>query len=71
MSELTHLRTDGSAHMVDVSDKTETAREAVAEARLLTSEDIINKILAGDLPKGDALAVSRVAGIMGAKKLRT
>lgn len=65
---LSHVRADGSAHMVDVSDKAETSRRAVAQAVLRTRPDVLAMIVAGDLPKGDALAVARVAGIMGAKK---
>lgn len=65
---LSHVRADGSAHMVDVSAKAETSRRAVAQAVLRTRPDVLAMIVAGDLPKGDALAVARVAGIMGAKK---
>lgn len=65
---LTHLREDGSAHMVDVSAKDETAREATAQAVLNTTADVMALLAAGDLPKGDAFAVSRVAGIMAAKQ---
>lgn len=65
---LTHLRDDGTAHMVDVSEKRETARNATAEAWLRTSADVVAMISSGDLPKGDALAVARVAGIMAAKQ---
>jgi cyclic pyranopterin monophosphate synthase len=64
---LTHVRADGSAHMVDVSEKTETTREATAQAVLGTRPEVVALLVAGDLPKGDALAVSRVAGIMAAK----
>ena len=64
---LTHVRADGSAHMVDVSGKDETTREATAQAVLCTRPDVVALLVAGDLPKGDALAVSRVAGIMAAK----
>lgn len=65
---LSHVRSDGTAHMVDVSDKAETSRRAVAQAVLRTRPDVLEMIVSGDLPKGDALAVARVAGIMGAKK---
>lgn len=65
---LTHVRADGSAHMVDVSAKAETQRMATARAVLTTTEEVIALISGGGLPKGDALAVARVAGIMGAKK---
>lgn len=66
--QLTHVRADGSAHMVDVTAKSETTRTAVATAILRTRPDVIDMIFAADLPKGDALPVARVAGIMGAKK---
>ncbi|MCW2133566.1 cyclic pyranopterin monophosphate synthase MoaC [Arthrobacter sp. VKM Ac-2550] len=65
---LTHVREDGTAHMVDVSAKAETTREATAQAVLTTRADVVSLLVAGDLPKGDALAVSRVAGIMAAKQ---
>ncbi|EMY35163.1 molybdenum cofactor biosynthesis protein C [Arthrobacter crystallopoietes BAB-32] len=65
---LTHVREDGTAHMVDVSGKAETAREATAQAVLTTREDVVALLVSGGLPKGDALAVSRVAGIMAAKQ---
>ena len=68
---LTHVREDGSAHMVDVSAKTETTRIATASARLRTTADVVKLVSEGGLPKGDALAVSRVAGIMGAKQTST
>lgn len=65
---LTHVRADGSAHMVDVGDKAVTKREATAEAILLTRPEVVAQIVEGGLPKGDALAVARVAGIMAAKR---
>ncbi|MDO4918668.1 cyclic pyranopterin monophosphate synthase MoaC [Kocuria sp.] len=65
---LTHVREDGTAHMVDVSEKAVTSREATAESVLLTRPDVIAMLSTGDLPKGDALAVARVAGIMAAKR---
>ncbi|ASN51637.1 cyclic pyranopterin monophosphate synthase MoaC [Sinomonas sp. R1AF57] len=67
-SGLTHVRADGSAHMVDVSAKPETTREATAQAVLTTTPQVIELLAEGGLPKGDALAVARVAGIMAAKK---
>lgn len=66
--QLTHVRADGSAHMVDVTEKNETTRTAVAEGYIVTRADVIGKIFDADLPKGDALPVARVAGIMAAKK---
>ena len=70
-ARLTHVRDDGSAHMVDVSHKEVTAREATAQGVLRTSQEVIALIIDGDLPKGDALAVARVAGIMAAKQTST
>jgi cyclic pyranopterin phosphate synthase len=65
---LTHLRQDGSAQMVDVSEKAETTREATATATVNTTQEVLGLLGTGGLPKGDALAVARVAGIMAAKK---
>jgi cyclic pyranopterin phosphate synthase len=65
---LTHVRDDGSAHMVDVSAKAVTARVAIASSRLTTTAQVVDQMLDGSLPKGDALAVARVAGIMAAKR---
>lgn len=65
---LTHLRRDGSAQMVDVSAKAETTREATATATVRTTAEVMDLLGSGGLPKGDALAVARVAGIMAAKK---
>jgi len=65
---LTHLRRDGSAQMVDVSAKAETTREATATATVRTTAEVMGLLGSGGLPKGDALAVARVAGIMAAKK---
>ncbi|GAB3549225.1 cyclic pyranopterin monophosphate synthase MoaC [Arthrobacter tumbae] len=67
-SRLTHVREDGSAHMVDVSEKAVTARQATAQSILRTTPRVLALIADGDLPKGDALAVARVAGIMAAKQ---
>ena len=65
---LTHLRQDGTAAMVDVSAKPETTREATATGTVTTTAAVMALLGSGGLPKGDALAVARVAGIMGAKK---
>ncbi|MCT1457427.1 cyclic pyranopterin monophosphate synthase MoaC [Kocuria rhizophila] len=54
--------------MVDVSEKAVTSREATAQAVLVTRPDVIELLANGDLPKGDALAVARIAGIMAAKR---
>lgn len=68
MTRLTHLDADGAAHMVDVSAKATTAREAVACGRITMREDAAAAIAAGLVKKGDVLAVARVAGIMAAKR---
>ena len=65
---LTHLRSDGSAHMVDVGGKSVTKRRAVAQAVLLTRADVVAAVLSGDLPKGEAIGTARIAGIMAAKQ---
>jgi len=68
MSELTHVKEDGSANMVDISGKGVTHREAVAECRVLVGEPLYSMILDNALKKGDVIAVARIAGIMGAKR---
>ena len=65
---LTHLNAKGEAHIVDIGDKAVTRRRAVAQARVLAQPETITAIMGGELKKGDALAVARVAGIMAAKK---
>jgi cyclic pyranopterin monophosphate synthase len=66
--ELSHLNEAGEAHMVDVGGKQATDREAVAEGFVVMSSDLVERFFAGDLPKGDAAAVARIAGIMAAKR---
>lgn len=69
MSEkLTHLREDGSAHMVDVSDKAVTKRVATAQALFTTRPEVVQMLMTGNLPKGEALGTARIAGIMAAKR---
>ena len=68
MTDLTHLRDDGSAQMVDVSEKEPSARRAVAQAVLTTRTDVVAAVLVGDLPKGEAIGTARIAGIMAAKQ---
>ena len=68
MADLTHLDESGAARMVDVSDKTVTAREAVAAGRVRVSPRVVELLRGEGVPKGDALAVARLAGIMGAKR---
>ena len=65
---LTHLNQRGEAHIVDIGDKAVTRRRAVATARLEARPETVALILGGELKKGDALAVARIAGIMAAKK---
>lgn len=65
---LTHLNQRGDAHIVDIGDKAVTRRRAVATARLEAKPETVALILGGELKKGDALAVARIAGIMAAKK---
>lgn len=66
--ELTHLDEKGAARMVDVGAKAVTAREAVAEGELGASAETVAALFAGALPKGDAIAAARIAGIQAAKK---
>ena len=68
MTDMSHIDKQGRARMVDVSDKTETKRTAVATARLTTRPDVINQIRQNSLVKGDVLATARIAAIMAAKK---
>ena len=68
MSKLTHLDEAGAAHMVDVSAKAVTKREATATGHIAMSAQALNAIRDGALKKGDALGVARVAGIMAAKR---
>jgi cyclic pyranopterin phosphate synthase len=66
--ELTHLDAQGAARMVDVSGKDVTARTATATGRFVTTPEVIALLRRDGLPKGDALAVARVAGIAAAKR---
>lgn len=65
---LTHLDEAGAARMVDVSHKDVTARTARARGRVLVSPRVVELLRGGAIPKGDALATARIAGIMGAKR---
>jgi cyclic pyranopterin phosphate synthase len=66
---LTHLDAEGAARMVDVSGKDVTVRTAVATGRVLVSAEVVGLLRGGGgLPKGDVLAVARIAGIQGAKR---
>ena len=65
---LTHVDESGAARMVDVGDKEVTARTAVAAGRVLVSPEVVALLRGEGVPKGDALGVARVAGIMAAKR---
>ena len=65
---LTHVRADGSAHMVDVSAKAVTVREASARGRILLSAAAVEALRSGAVPKGDALSVARIAAIQAVKR---
>ncbi|GAA0987004.1 cyclic pyranopterin monophosphate synthase MoaC [Acrocarpospora macrocephala] len=65
---LSHLDESGAARMVDVSEKPVSARTATASGRVLLSAEAVAVLRSGDVPKGDALGVARIAGIMGAKR---
>jgi cyclic pyranopterin monophosphate synthase len=66
--KLSHVDSDGKARMVDVSDKTETEREARAFGRVKMSPEAYRTVREGQGPKGDVFTVAKIAGIMGAKK---
>jgi cyclic pyranopterin phosphate synthase len=68
MTDLTHIDPSGAAHMVDVSAKADTVREAVAEGVIEMAPAVIDAIRAGDIKKGDVLGSARIAGIMAAKQ---
>lgn len=68
MKDFTHLDSEGHAHMIDVGAKEETQREAVARGAVLMRPETLQKIAEGGMPKGDVLAVARIAGIMAAKR---
>ncbi|HET8789830.1 MAG TPA: cyclic pyranopterin monophosphate synthase MoaC, partial [Modicisalibacter sp.] len=65
---LTHLNARGEAHMVDVGDKAQTRREAVASGRISMRPQTLALLAEGGLPKGDVLATARIAGIQAAKR---
>ena len=68
MSDFTHFNEEGRAKMVDVGEKPESHRTAVAAARVLVNENTFALIKSGGMKKGDVLTVAQIAGIMGAKK---
>ncbi|MFD1940363.1 MULTISPECIES: cyclic pyranopterin monophosphate synthase MoaC [Nonomuraea] len=68
MSEFTHLDSTGAARMVDVAGKDVSVRTATATGRVVLSGEVVTLLRSGEVPKGDALGVARIAGIMGAKR---
>ena len=67
-SELTHIDSSGEAHMVDVGDKLDTVRIAIAEGAIRMRPETLAMILEGNAKKGDVIGTARIAGIMAAKK---
>ena len=65
--EFTHFDGNGNAWMVDVGEKNDTEREAVATGKIYLSSECFQKVVDGTMKKGDVLSVARIAGIMGAK----
>jgi cyclic pyranopterin phosphate synthase len=68
MADLTHIDEGGAAHMVDVSDKAVTTREASATGRITMTAEAATAIAAGDVKKGDVLGTARIAAILAAKR---
>ncbi|MFZ3579561.1 cyclic pyranopterin monophosphate synthase MoaC [Virgibacillus sp. DJP39] len=68
MTDFTHFNKQGRAKMVDISEKKETERIAIAKSSIVVTEEIYTKIIDQGIEKGDVLAVAQVAGIMAAKK---
>ena len=68
MNKLTHFNPAGEAHMVDVGDKPDTQRVAIAEGSISMNDDTLKLIQAGGHKKGDVLGIARIAAIMAAKK---
>ena len=66
--ELTHIDDKGRANMVDVGAKPPMHRQAVAEGQFIAAKATLDRLMSGDLPKGEALAVARIAGIAAAKR---
>lgn len=67
MKKLTHFNDQGRAKMVDISEKKDTERTAIARTSVQVNKEIYERVCAKDMEKGDVLAVAQVAGIMGAK----
>lgn len=68
MSKLTHFNSEGEAHMVDIGDKAETRRIAVAEGKIMMRDSTLKLIQQGSHKKGDVLGIARTAGIMASKQ---
>ncbi|MGH8866114.1 MAG: cyclic pyranopterin monophosphate synthase MoaC [Burkholderiales bacterium] len=68
MGELTHFDSRGQAHMVDVAEKQETHRVAIAAGRIFMHAETLRKIVDGGAAKGDVLGVARIAAIQGSKR---
>lgn len=68
MAEFSHFNESGRARMVDVSEKSETVRTAVAAGRVKVNAETFSLIKSGSMKKGDVLGTAQIAGIMGAKK---
>jgi cyclic pyranopterin phosphate synthase len=68
MGDLSHFDASGQAHMVDVGQKPETHRTAVATGRVSMQTETLRRILAGSAAKGDVLGIARIAAIQGAKR---
>ena len=68
MTELSHVNSDGEARMVDVGQKADTVREAVAKGRVTMKPETLKLVKTNEIKKGDVLAVARVAGITAAKR---
>ena len=68
MSDFTHFNEQGRAKMVDVGEKPDSQRMAVAGARVLVNENTFSLIKSGGMKKGDVLTVAQIAGVMGAKR---
>jgi cyclic pyranopterin phosphate synthase len=68
MNKLSHLDNSGNAHMVDISDKAVTRRNAVSTGRIKMSANAFSAVTDGKVPKGDVFAAARIAGIMALKR---
>ena len=68
MKDFSHLNESGQANMVDVSEKVDSARLAIAQARIVLSQSVLDKVREQTIAKGDLIATARIAGIQAAKK---